>query len=104
QVVILRAEPADNVGLTRLEAHHLRVLGTNEEEHEFVEVRQPLVLLINFPVIRIAFHNDSLTRHVLLESKRAQSSDLSSLRIQGPSLREVALAVRLLEQMLRQHC
>src|SRR4029077_646913 len=31
QVVILRAEPADDVGLTRLEAHHLRVLSAHEE-------------------------------------------------------------------------
>src|SRR6266481_2492543 len=76
QVVVLRAEAADDVGLTRLEAHHLRVFGTYEQEYEFVQVRQPLVLLVNFPVIRIAFRDNSLPRHVLLKSKRTQSSDL----------------------------
>src|ERR1700686_4733572 len=38
QVVVLRAEPADDVGLTRLEAHHLRVLRAHEQEYEFVGV------------------------------------------------------------------
>src|SRR5438132_9910102 len=71
QVVVLRAEAADDVGLTRLEAHHLRVLRAHEQEYEFVEVRKTLVLLVNFQVIRIAFHNDSLPRHVLLEAERA---------------------------------
>src|SRR6202140_3903137 len=85
QVVVLRTEPADDVGLTRLEAHHLRVLRAHEQEYEFVEVWQPLILLVNFPVVRIAFHNDSLPRHVLLEPERAQSGDLGSLNIQGPS-------------------
>src|SRR4029077_13792003 len=88
QVVVLRAEPADDVGLTRLEAHYLRVFGTDEQEYEFVQVRQALVLLVNFPVIGIALHNDSLPRDVLLEAERAQSSDLRNLNIQGPGLRE----------------
>src|ERR1700675_5076632 len=103
EVVVLRAEPADDVGLTRLEAHHLRILRAHEQENQFVKVWQPLVLLVNFPVIRIAFHNDSLSRYVLLEPERAQSSDLCSLHIQGPSLRKVALAILLLQQMFRQH-
>src|SRR5258708_8245986 len=85
QVVVLRAETADDVGLPRLEAHHLRILGTNEEEYEFVQVWQPLVLLVHFPVIGITFHDHSLPGHVLLEAERAQSANLGSLHIQGPT-------------------
>src|SRR6267378_1923028 len=103
QVVVLRAKPADNVGLPRLESHHLRVLRAHEQEYEFVEVRQPLVLLVNFPVIRIAFYNDPLPRHVPLEPERAQSGDLGYLHIQGPSLRKVAFVILLLHKMFREH-
>src|SRR6266853_5860298 len=103
QVVVLRAEPADDVGLTRLEAHHLRVLRAHEQEYEFVDVWQPLVLLVNFPVIRIAFYNNPLPRHVLLEAERAQSGDLGSLHIQRPSLRKMAFVILLFQQMFRQH-
>src|SRR6266446_8937039 len=103
QVVVLRAEPADNVGLPRLESHHLRILRAHEQEYEFVQVWQPLVLLVDFPVIRIAFYNDPLPRHVLLEAERAQSGDLGSLHIQRPSLRKVAFVILLLQQMFREH-
>src|ERR1700693_410280 len=44
QVIVLLADRADDVGLPRLEAHHLRVLRAHEQEYEFVEVWQPLIL------------------------------------------------------------
>src|SRR6202163_4812395 len=43
QVVVLRAEPADAVGLTRLEAHHLRILRAHEQENQFAKEWQPVI-------------------------------------------------------------
>src|ERR1700692_291787 len=63
-----------------------------------------MVLAVNLPVIRIALHDDPLTWNILLKAKRAQAGHLGRLRIERPSLCEMALSIRFFQQMLWQHC
>src|SRR5690242_1755646 len=53
QSEILSAEPADHIGFTRFKAHDLRVLSSGKNKDQLVQVRQAMVFVISFPVIRV---------------------------------------------------
>src|SRR5216684_432618 len=62
-----------------------------------------MVVMISFPVIRIAFQHNALSRKIFLHPKRTQTNDLGGWSVQQPSLREMSLAIRFFEDVLRQH-
>ena len=82
QIVVVRTQPADHAGLARFEAHDLCVFAAHKKEGELVQVGQPLVLAVYFPIIRIALQDHALPGHVLLQTKRPQPGDLARRCVQ----------------------
>src|SRR4029077_18064849 len=100
---VLRAEPAYDVGFSRFKAQYLCVFAADEKKNQLIQIWQSVVVMIDFPVIRVAFQHDSLSGKIFLDSKRPQTHDLRRRRVEGPTLDEPSLAIGFFEDVLRQH-
>src|SRR5262245_30246199 len=99
---VIRAQPADDIGFTRLEAKGFGVCTAHEQRDDLVQVGKPVPLSVRFPIVGIALQCDVLARNVLSHAKGAEAGDLTGGSCEAPSLRQLSLRVDVLQEMARQ--
>ena len=99
---IFRAEPADEIGLARLKAEHLRIRAGNKQEDELVEIRQPVPFRVRLPILAIPFQHKPLASYVLFQSERTHARALIGGCRETPELTQLAVLIGLLQKMSRE--
>src|SRR5580704_13634131 len=100
---IVRAESAEHVRVTGLEANHLRVFARNKKKHNFVQIRQLVSSAVRLPIIWIALQHHALPGHIFLQTKWAEPGELARRHGKTPRLSKPASPVAALQKMPRQN-
>src|SRR5271156_580055 len=100
---IVRAEPAEHVRVSGLEADNLRVLAGYEQKYNFIQIRQLVTGAVRLPIIWIALQHHALPGDVFLQTKWAEPGELAGRHGKTPGLRKCAGAVAALQKMARQN-
>ncbi len=99
--VVLGLHIVERVGAARSELQVSSVLVGNDEEHELVEVRKPLVVLIEAVVVRISDEDGFFVRDVLTQAPRPARHELLRRSADVIGRREAAALERIVQRVFR---
>src|SRR5437899_66388 len=100
---VFGAELANQIGFAGLEFEDLSIGVGDEEEDQFVEIREAVALGVRFPVVRVAFEDQALPGYVFFQTERTESGPLICRAAEGSELAEFAFLKRLFEKMARKN-